>query len=155
MGICYSHKFNSSKIENEFSNIHQQSYELFSLNGHNFIGTVIDVYDGDTVTVIFKCNLFKNNACYKWKCRLLRVDTPEIRTKNAEEKERGLFVRDKLRELILNQEVIIECGKFDKYGRLLVEIIIQENKKHINVSDWLLEHNYAYIYNGGTKTVFV
>ena len=66
---------------------------LFSLNGKTFTAKVVDVYDGDTITVVFK--VF--NQYYKWNCRIMHVDTPEIKTKDKIEKERGIFVRNKLK----------------------------------------------------------
>ena len=44
---------------------------------------VISVYDGDTIKVVFPLN----DIFYKWNCRLMGVDTPEIRTRNTKEKE--------------------------------------------------------------------
>ena len=38
---------------------------------------------------------------------------------------------------------------FDKYGRLLVEIYCNEDE--CNVNNWLVDNNYAFSYDGGTK----
>ena len=46
-------------------------------------GKVVSVYDGDTIKVVF----LLGNKLYKWNCRLDRVDTPELRTRNDLEKE--------------------------------------------------------------------
>ncbi len=48
----------------------------------------------------------------------------------------------------------VTCGDFDKYGRLLVEIMIEEDEKLNNISDWLIENEYAFSYNGGTKKIW-
>ena len=62
------------------------------------------------------------------------------------------MVRDKLREKILDKIIMVKCLDFDKYGRLLVEIYeIKEHDTKSNISDWLIDNNYAYVYNGGTK----
>ena len=45
--------------------------------------------------------------------------------------------------------VIIECGDFDKYGRLLVDIRDTESGELI--SEWLIKNKYAFKYDGGTK----
>ena len=116
----------------------------FSLKGEVKQGKVVKVYDGDTVHIVFP--IF-NNMYFKWNCRINRVDTPELRTKNKLEKEMGYKVRDKLREKILNRIVTVNCGDFDKYGRLLAEIEISGE----NISDWLIENEYAFKYDGGTK----
>lgn len=122
----------------------------FSLSGKEYLGKVVDVYDGDSVKIVF--SLFENDPLklYKWTCRLINVDTPEIKTKNSSEKEFGIKVRDILREKILNKMVKIKCYKFDKYGRLLVEIYLDS----LCINNWLIENNYAKYYDGGKKTAW-
>lgn len=121
--------------------------QIFSLNGKTFIAKVVDVYDGDTINVVFK--LFNNY--YKWKCRINNVDTPEIKTNDKIEKERAIFVRDKLKELLLNKTIILYCSEDnkDKYGRLLVEFNVPET--NIKIDEWLIKNNYARYYDGKTK----
>ena len=106
---------------------------------------IISVYDGDTVKAIFPLN----GVLYKWNCRLTGVDTPEIRTRSKIEKEYGYKVRDYLREKILNKVVKLDCGDLDKYGRLLVSIHCDNESCSIN--QWLINSNYAFAYDGGTK----
>jgi micrococcal nuclease len=122
-----------------------QDAPLFSFEGQDIQCKVVSVYDGDTIKIIFPLN----NNIYKWNCRLTGVDTPEIRTKCKKEKEYGYKVRDLLREKILNKIVKIKCGKFDKYGRLLGEIICDEESCSVN--QWLINNNYAFKYDGGKK----
>jgi endonuclease YncB( thermonuclease family) len=119
--------------------------EQFTLNGQTFDAKVVKVYDGDTIHVVFKYF----DRFYKWNCRIAHVDTPELRTKNEDEKKKGYEVRDKLRELILNKIVQIKCGEFDKYGRLLVDVFLAET--NTNVNEWLITNNYAKRYEGKTK----
>lgn len=104
---------------------------------------VVSVYDGDTIKAIFPLN----GVLYKWNCRLSGVDTPEIRTRNEREKKYGYIVRDKLREQILDQVVNVECGELDKYGRLLVTVYKGEQ----DMNRWLIDNDYAFAYDGGTK----
>ena len=93
---------------------------IFTLERSFVQGKIVDVYDGDTVKIVL--NLPINSQYFRWNCRLSGINTPEIRTKNIKEKEFGLLVRDKLKERIENKILLIKCGEFDKYGRLLVEI---------------------------------
>lgn len=118
---------------------------MLSFEGESIEAKVVSVYDGDTVNVIFPLN----GKFYKWNCRLTGVDTPELRTKCKEEKEYGYKVRDYLREKILNKVVILKCGDFDKYGRLLIEIICVGEECTVN--QWLINNDYAFAYDGGTK----
>lgn len=120
--------------------------DYFSLNGLKCKGYVFSVYDGDTITLIMKLN----GICYKWNCRLLGIDTAELRTKNEEEKEFGYKVKEILKEKILHKIINVECFEFDKYGRILVKIY-QENEC---INDWLVKNNYAKEYFGGHKESF-
>lgn len=130
---------------------------FLTLNNEIKFGYVVDVYDGDTC----KINMYFKDEIYRWNCRIMGIDTPELRTKNENEKECGYFVRDKLREKILNKIVIVKCLNFDKYGRLLVNIYEYDNNidsiNNINnlssINDWLISNNYALPYDGGTKTI--
>lgn len=122
--------------------------KVFSLEGLKINGLVCSVYDGDTITCIF--SFPGTDIKYKWKCRLDRIDTPEIKTKDDLEKLNGIKVRDILRSKILNKDVELLCGKMDKYGRVLVDILYEG----VNINDWLIENNYANKYDGGTKTLW-
>ena len=55
--------------------------------------------------------------------------------------------RAEIREKILNKLVNVKCGDFDKYGRLLTEIFIEDEC----VNQWLIDNEYAFEYDGGTK----
>ena len=115
----------------------------FTLEGESHEAKVLSVYDGDTVKVAFPFE----GKMFRWNCRLDGVDTPEIRTTNQKEKEFGYQVRDHLREKILGKVVIIQCGEFDKYGRLLIRV----TSEGIVVNQWLIDNGYAFAYDGGTK----
>jgi len=117
--------------------------KLFSFENEQIQAKVVSVYDGDTV----KCVFPSNGKMYKWNCRLTGVDTPELRTLCKVEKKFGYEVRDYLREKILNKVVTLHCGDFDKYGRLLVTI----NMMIVWLNQWLIDNNYAFSYDGGTK----
>ena len=109
---------------------------------------MVQVYDGDTCKIVipFKHELFK------WNCRLTGLDTPELRTKNLKEKECGYYVRDKLRDKILNKVITVHCHEFDKYGRLLVTLY-ENSTDSKSINTWLIENHYAYEYEGGTKEI--
>jgi len=117
----------------------------FSLDGYETKAKVVKVYDGDTVHVVFQ--MF--DKYYKWNCRILHVDTPELRTKDLEEKKRGYECRDKLAALILDKIVLLNCSKFDKYGRLLVEITVPETG--VKIHEYLISEGLANKYEGKTK----
>lgn len=128
---------------NELDCIDCNNIKEFSLNGMICDAKVVKVYDGDTITLIFK--LFDNY--YKWSCRLDGIDTPELKSKNTDEKNAAIKARDFLSEKILNKIVKVHCGNFDKYGRLLGTIFLNE----MNINELMIEQGYGVGYDGGTK----
>ena len=151
---CYKSFFGTSqnKSNDELSiddlSTMDNKVKSFTLDGMIFQAKVVDVHDGDTIKAVFK--VF--DKYYKWNCRIAHVDTPELRTDNAEEKERAIFVRDKVRELILNKIVTLHCLTFDKYGRLLAEIVVPGTNERLH--EWLISNKYANPYEGKTKIKF-
>ena len=111
---------------------------------------VSQVYDADTCTLIVP---FYGRP-FEVKCRLSGIDSAEIRSKDQEEKLYAIEARDYLRNLILYNTVWVNCGKMDKYGRLLGDIYMNKEDmlKHQHcISDHLIDVKYAYVYSGGKK----
>ena len=93
----------------------KESCDPFSLMGETHLGYCVKAYDGDTCTI----NIHSNVGNHQWKVRLVGFDAPELRTSNPLEKKHGLACRDMLLELIHTKYVVVQCDKFEKYGRLL------------------------------------
>ena len=111
---------------------------------------VLSVYDGDTITVMLDLGM---SITRKASCRLVGIDTPEIRTKVAGEKEAAYKARDRVRELVLDKQVTIQSmSKPDKYGRLLVKVWTDDGRC---VNDLLIEEHHAIAYDGGKKISWV
>lgn len=100
---------------------------------------VVSVYDGDTLRADVDLGFFtwiKNEQF-----RLARIDTPEIR---GSERPEGLVARDRLRELVLDCDVIIETEKKGKYGRYIAEVFLEtDDGTLLNVNDLLLDEGLA------------
>lgn len=110
---------------------------------------VLSVYDGDTITVALDLGL---SIKVRAKCRLLGIDTPEIRTKSAAEKKAAYTARDRVRGMILGETVLLHSvAKPDKYGRLLVRVWTPEGDC---VNQVLLDEGLAREYDGGTKVAY-
>ena len=109
---------------------------------------VIDVYDGDTITVIFMLG----DVPVKYKIRLIGIDTPEIRSgkgKLAIEKDAAIKCQKFLSCIIHEQIVTLKIIDWDKYGgRLLGNVYTNINN---NISNLLINLGYARPYDGGTK----
>lgn len=97
---------------------------------------IVKVYDGDTVTALVNLG-FK--ISFTIKIRLFGINTPEIR---GEEREQGLVVRDIVREMILDKEVMVKTIKDStgKYGRYLGVIHLDDGT---NLNQWLVENGHA------------
>ena len=120
--------------------------KFMTLEGNKYTAKIVYIYDGDTIHCVFK----EFGKLYKWNCRIMNVDTPELRTKNLKEKEMGYKVRDILHEKLLEKIVTIHTYEFDKYGRLLIDVELPDENNKL-LSTWLIENKYAYEYHGGTK----
>ena len=73
-------------------------------------GTVIEVHDGDTITL-------KSEAGLK-KIRLAGIDAPELN------QPYGVESRSALREAVIEKQVHVETSKTDKYGRVVGKVIL-------------------------------
>lgn len=134
------------KLRKHLKRIEADKIDRFSFDGIKTLAFVCSCYDGDTCTIIFRWN----KKDIKISCRIVGIDTPELRTKNMLEKDKAIKARDYLRNLILNKIVNVELFKFDKYGRPLVKIGI--NGK--DVSELMIKHKFAVPYYGGKKQKF-
>jgi micrococcal nuclease len=110
-------------------------------------GNVIRVYDGDTITIASKVPGLVNSAVYQFSVRLAGIDTPELKTSNAEEKQLGIMARDALRAKILGKDVRLQNVATEKYGRLLADVYHDE----LHLNRWLINERYAVPYDGGKK----
>lgn len=108
---------------------------------YEYRATVVDVYDGDTIRAIIDLGFgvqLRGETGKGVSIRLAGLNTPEIR---GEEREQGLISRDRLRERILDKEVIIKTFKDEKgkYGRYIGEIFIEEE----SINEWLITEGLA------------
>ncbi len=114
----------------------------FSFKDKEFYGKIVKIYDGDT----FIINITYSKKLIKVKCRLSRIDTAELNTDN------GKKVKEILQNLLLNKIILLKCGNYDKYGRILGEINCKtDNNKIININDFIVENNLGVKYGGNNK----
>ncbi len=109
---------------------------------------VIKVYDGDTITVSAKVlGDPLGPIYYKWSVRFRGIDTPEIKGKTPDEKQAAIIARDALSNKILNKKILLKDVKYDKYGRLLADVYLN----NLCLNKWMLDNRYGVEYDGGTK----
>jgi len=141
----------------------------FTLAGTTIRARVLDVYDGDTMTVALPWK----GSCYRFKLRLLGINAEEIRGVDAETKVRALQARDRILELVTGGEfkpsakctrkvcrhalahkpylVTVQCNDFDKYGRVLARVLTPGSQA-VSVSDILVQEGLAREYMVTRKT---
>lgn len=149
MGLCVSCFISEDKLLDSIKNS-DTKIKSFSFDGYYTIGKVVHVYDGDSVHFVIPS--IGTGELIKIKTRLYGIDTPEMRI--AEQKESAIKSKNYLIEMLNNTDNIVHvtCGKFDKYGRVLVTLNSDKYTKTINQN--LIDNGFAYEYFGDTKKVF-
>ena len=120
-------------------------------------GKLERVVDGDTIDALIDVGF---DIWIKKRIRYSGIDTWESRTRDLEEKAKGLEAKARNKELLM--EVSSKPGYFrlksfgvGKYGRVLGEIYIEDKEgKQYNINKTLISEGHAYVYEGGKKKVF-
>jgi endonuclease YncB( thermonuclease family) len=163
MGICTSFLEISRSNRYHEKELEKESFDdlkVFTLKGLVTKCKVVDIYDGDTVTLCF----FENDRPIKRKFRMHGFDAPEVKpmkiTPNYElHKQAGAIVRDKLKEKILNKILWVLFMEEEKYGRAMgnlyeIEDPDQFTGKELCINTWILENKWGKSYDGGKKDEF-
>ena len=104
------------------------------------------VVDGDTVDVIIDLGF---DIAYSSRVRLYGIDTPESRTRDKDEKARGLISKDFLKSYLDKGGVVIRTrkDKKGKFGRVLGEMVVED----ININELMIKEHHAVKYHGQSK----
>ena len=122
------------------------------ISKYEYKATLVRVVDGDTCDALIDLGF---NTWVKKRIRFMGVDTWESRTRNLEEKKKGLEAKAFTKHLLENSDE----GKFalrshgvGKYGRVLGELFVKGHETSVN--ELLKENGHAYEYHGEKKKVF-
>ena len=136
-------------------------------------GTLVKVLDGDTIDCYIDLGF---NLKTKKRIRYMGIDTWESRTRDLDEKKKGLAAKARNKELLEAGVFKLKSFGTGKFGRVLGEIFVSPDYvgEHINecinnsnssldlssdgwisVNDILIEEGHAYPYYGGKKKDFV
>ena len=115
------------------------------------------VVDGDTIDAMIDVGF---DIWIKKRIRYSGIDTWESRTRDLDEKKKGLAAKARNKELL--EKVSAKSGYFrlksygvGKYGRVLGELFIMDaNGVQMNINETLIKEGHAYVYDGGKKKVF-
>ncbi len=110
------------------------------------------VVDGDTLDAII--DLGFDITVHK-RIRLAGINTPESRTRDLEEKKRGLAAKEALLTLLTktNQHdyFVVESEKVGKFGRVLGRLHIEIDDVECCINDRLISDGHAVEYHGGKR----
>ena len=113
---------------------------------------LVRVVEGDTCDAMIDLGF---SVWVKNRIRFYGVDAWESRTRDKEEKVKGLAAKSYVKELLENSD----DGKFKivshgvgKYGRCLGELFVKGHDTSVN--ELLKENGHAYEYHGGKKKIF-
>ena len=122
------------------------------MDKHIYSAKVVRVVDGDTADAMIDLGF---DTWVKKRIRFMGVDTWESRTRNKEEKIKGLAAKEFTKNLLENSDegkFLLKSHGVGKYGRVLGELFVKGNEQSVN--QLLIENGHAYEYEGGKKKVF-
>ena len=115
------------------------------------VKTIDHIVDGDT----FDCTLDLGfNISHKIRVRMFGINTPESRTRDLEEKARGLESKKRLTELLSDGDLVLQTKEKGKYGRYLgyiFKVTPKSSEAPMNINEQLVQEGYAVRYFGGKR----
>ena len=119
---------------------------------HGYSCKLVRVVDGDTADAMIDLGF---NVWVKERIRFYGVDTWESRTRNLEEKKKGLAAKAYVKDLLENSDegkFVLKSHGVGKYGRVLGELFVKGHETSVN--ELLKENGHASEDYGGKKKVF-
>jgi len=110
---------------------------------------VIRVVDGDTIDAKISLGF---DVYVKKRIRFQGFNAPESRTRNLEEKKRGLAAKDRVIEILKENDnkFLLKSHGVGKYGRCLGEIFV-ETLGDNSLQKTLINEGHGVEYNGGKR----
>tara|TARA_B100000519_G_C14252620_1_gene443265 strand:- start:2215 stop:2577 length:363 start_codon:yes stop_codon:yes gene_type:complete len=110
------------------------------------------VVDGDTLDANIDLGF---DVTIKKRIRLVGINTPESRTRDKEEKKRGLAAKEALLEMIesTNEKdyFVLESEGLGKFGRVLGRLHIKTKNGECCINEQLIKDGHAVEYYGGKR----
>ena len=102
------------------------------------------VVDGDTVDALVDLGF---DTWKKVRIRMQGMNAPESRTRDLEEKAKGIAAKIRLEELLGSGKFVLQSMGVGKYGRCLGILYVDE----ININKTLIQEGHATEYHGGKR----
>ena len=111
--------------------------------------TVERVVDGDTLDAFIDLGF---NVIVRKRIRFYGINAPESRTRDLEEKKRGLAPKARLKEMLGQNEnkFVLQSHGVGKYGRCLGELFLSDGDDK-SIQNLLIEEGHGVEYYGGKR----
>ena len=112
------------------------------------------VIDGDTIDVDIDLGF---DIQIKKRVRFAGINTPESRTRDLEEKARGLAAKDRVKAILAeNPTFTLQSNEVGKYGRVLGLIYLnkidgRDRLTQVCLNDQLIKEGHGVEYHGGKR----
>jgi micrococcal nuclease len=117
--------------------------------------TLVKVLDGDTIDAYIDLGF---DLKIKKRIRYMGIDTWESRTRDLDEKKKGLAAKARNKELLEGGTFKVVSHGTGKFGRVLGEVFIENSLTDgglQSVNQILIDEGHAYEYDGGKKKKFI
>jgi endonuclease YncB( thermonuclease family) len=164
MGKCFS-CCSSDNLDKKLSIATFETIPTYSLEGTFVPCKILKIYDGDTLWLA----IYIHNQLYKYKCRMLGYDSPEMKpplkqANREDEIKAAKASKEYLENLLKERYIKVEFFGYCKYGRPLINLYIYTEtvdcfgrKRYSEqkcVNEIMISKGYGYPYDGGKKKDF-
>ena len=121
---------------------------------YNYKIRPIKIIDGDTIDAEIDLGF---DIKTKKRIRFMGINTPESRTRDLEEKARGLAAKDRVKQLLDGCEnITLQSHGIGKFGRCLGELMLdrvdgKEKLTLVSLNKLLISEGHAVEYHGGKR----
>ena len=121
---------------------------------YNYKISVVKVVDGDTIDAEIDLGF---DIKVKKRVRFMGINAPESRTRDLEEKAKGLAAKDRVKALLEGcNNIQLKSHGIGKFGRCLGEIMLdmidgQQKLTLVSLNELLIKEGHAKEYHGGKR----
>ena len=104
-------------------------------------GKVLKICDGDTIIIatLLPFQDLRSTVVYRFSVKLSGIDCTGLNGTTFSEKEFAITAYNALADKILGKIVTLKNVSFERYGRILADIYLDE----IHLNHWMLDKGYA------------
>ena len=116
--------------------------------------SLLKIVDGDTIDAEIDLGF---DIKVKKRVRFMGINAPESRTKDLEEKAKGLAAKDRVKQLLDGcKNITLKSHGIGKFGRCLGELHLdtidgQEKLTLVSLNELLINEGHATEYHGGKR----